>query len=229
MDDRRDVGRHDQAAVRRAGEGLDGALNVGGVVLDRTEHNVDPERRAQGLALAQVVIIKGGRLGVGHEGGAHKAGRDLLEHREPLAGDAGFVLHHASDIAARPRQAGDEARADRVGDAGEHDRDRAAFPLQRGDDGRPVCEDRVWLQGDQLFREHLRLSAGRCKAVVDADIVAFRPSTLFKPLPEAREAGLCFGIVLGEAHQRADPPHPLGLLRANRERPRCRRAAEQAR
>ena len=29
------------------------------------------------------------------------------------------------------------------------------------------------------------------------------------------------------AHEHADPPHPLGLLRARRERPRRRRAAEQ--
>ena len=49
MDDVREVGHQDQATGRRAGEGLDGALNVGGV-LEGTEHNVDPERRAQGFA-----------------------------------------------------------------------------------------------------------------------------------------------------------------------------------
>ena len=78
-----------------------------------------------------------------------------------------------------------------------------------------MCEDHVGLQGDQLFRERLKLicPAGR-KARVDADIAALRPSEPFEPLPECREARLHFRIVLGEAHQHADAPHALGLLRA---------------
>ena len=36
-----------------------------------------------------------------------------------------------------------------------------------------------------------------------------------------------FRIVRGRGHEHADAPHPLGLLRARRERPRRRRAAEQ--
>src|SRR5258708_25978383 len=34
-------------------------------------------------------------------------------------------------------------------------------------------------------------------------------------------------MFLGMAHQEADPPHALGLLRARRERPRRRRAADE--
>jgi hypothetical protein len=34
-------------------------------------------------------------------------------------------------------------------------------------------------------------------------------------------------IAFGVSQQHANPPHPLGLLRARRERPRGRRAAEQ--
>ena len=36
-----------------------------------------------------------------------------------------------------------------------------------------------------------------------------------------------FRIVRGCGHEHADAPHPLALLRARRERPRRRRAAEQ--
>jgi hypothetical protein len=90
-----------------------------------------------------------------------------------------------------------------------------------------MCEDHVGLQRDQFFREYLRLRANQRKASVDADIAAFRPSTLFQPLPECREASLCFRIVLGEAHQHTDPPHSLGLLSARRDRPRGNRAAER--
>src|SRR5215469_10088373 len=89
-------------------------------------------------------------------------------------------------------------------------------------------EDHVGLQRDQFFREYLRLCTGRSKASVDADIAAFRPSTLFQPLPECREASLGFRMVLGERYEHADAPHPIMLLRAHPERPRgCRRAAEQ--
>ena len=35
------------------------------------------------------------------------------------------------------------------------------------------------------------------------------------------------GSSAGSVHEHADAPHPLGLLRARRERPRRRRAAEQ--
>jgi hypothetical protein len=38
-------------------------------------------------------------------------------------------------------------------------------------------------------------------------------------LQERRIAGLCFRIVGGQDHEHADPPHPLGLLSARRERP----------
>jgi len=47
-----------------------------------------------------------------------------------------------------------------------------------------------------------------------------------KSLLKRRHSGLSFPIV-GRCHQQPDPPHPLGLLRARRERPRGRRAAQQ--
>src|SRR5262249_60944508 len=40
-------------------------------------------------------------------------------------------------------------------------------------------------------------------------------------------AHLPFGIVRGKVHQTTDPPRPLALLRARRERPCRRRTAEQ--
>ncbi len=60
-----------------------------------------------------------------------------------------------------------------------------------------------------------------------SDIAAFRPSTLFQPLPECREASLRFRIVLGEPHQHAYPPHAFGLLRTRREWQCGSRAAQQ--
>src|SRR5262249_43593071 len=68
-------------------------------------------------------------------------------------------------------------------------------------------------------------AAGR-KASVHADFSTLRPSTLFKPSPETHEASRHFRIVLGQGRQHGDPANSVGLLRARRERPRCR-AAEQ--
>src|SRR5262249_3924882 len=64
------------------------------------------------------------------------------------------------------------------------------------------------------------------KASVHTEIVTVRPSTLFKPLPESREARRHFRIALGQLREYGDPANSVGLLRARRKRPRdC--AAEQ--
>ena len=80
--------------------------------------------------------------------GARNRRRDLLEHRQPLPGDGCLIVLEAGEVAARPRQTGDEARTDRVGDAYEHNRDRSGRLLQRTGDVRSICEDQLGLQGE---------------------------------------------------------------------------------
>src|SRR5262249_46956944 len=60
---------------------------------------------------------------------------------------------------------------------------------------------------------------------LDMDVAAFLPAEAFKPLPKCCEPLLPYGAASRAMHQHADPPHPLGLLRTRRERPRGRRAA----
>src|SRR5262249_5343904 len=57
--------------------------------------------------------------------------------------------------------------------------------------------------------------------------MAIDPTQFLQPAQERRDAGSAFRIVRGGAHQHADAPHFLALLRARPERPRCGRAAEQ--
>jgi hypothetical protein len=64
------------------------------------------------------------------------------------------------------------------------------------------------------------------RASVDARVTAVGPAELLQRLYERRVAGLSFRILRGRVHENADAPHPLDLLRARRERPRCRCAAE---
>src|SRR5215469_15398662 len=61
----------------------------------------------------------------------------------------------------------------------------------------------------------------------DLNVAVFNPSEHRKSLPKRHQASLYFRVVLGERMQEHDAPHPLWLLRARRNRPRRRRAAEQ--
>src|SRR5262249_10683224 len=85
--------------------------------------------------------------------------------------------------------------------------------------GRGGCDSRkneIGLQRDEFLREppsRLRIF-GRCPAGVEPDIAGLHPPELLKSLPECGEERRSFQVVLGIAHQHADPPHALGLLRA---------------
>jgi hypothetical protein len=60
--------------------------------------------------------------------------------------------------------------------------------------------------------------------ILDAHVTTFCPS---KPSQFLRERRDWFGTALRGPQQHADPPHALALLRARRELPRRRRAAEK--
>src|SRR5215470_4260669 len=64
-------------------------------------------------------------------------------------------------------------------------------------------------------------------ASVDPQIAAVHLAQFLQLLDERSALRPSFRIALRPAHQYADAPHPLTLLRARRERPCCRCAAEQ--
>src|SRR6516165_9114798 len=68
---------------------------------------------------------------------------------------------------------------------------------------------------------------GRGPARVDLRVAADTPAGLLETLQECAEAGLKFPIVRSRRQENANEAHLLALLRAHRERPRCR-AAEQS-
>src|SRR5262249_30795623 len=77
----------------------------------------------------------------------------------------------------------------------------------------------------RLFANALGIAHG--PAIFDARVAAVGPTKLLQALRESGEPGLTFRIIGGEIHEHADAPHRLALLRARRERPRRRCAAEQ--
>ena len=56
-----------------------------------------------------------------------------LSSLQPFAADAVFEIRKAGGVAARPRQAFDEAGANRIGDQSEYDRHVTGRLLQRRD------------------------------------------------------------------------------------------------
>src|SRR5262245_4814119 len=62
-------------------------------------------------------------------------------------------------------------------------------------------------QCNELFREHLCLSADQRKAIVDVKIAVLRPSPLCKSLQESGDPRFRFRIVLGQGDSDTDPPH----------------------
>src|SRR5499427_10858019 len=85
----------------------------------------------------------------------------------------------------------------------------------------------VWHQRDQFRRvSAIAIDIVLAPAGVDPDVAAVAPSQLLQGLLERRQLDLTAWIVRGPVHEHTEPPHPLALLPACRERPR-RRAAEQ--
>src|SRR5262249_25118292 len=84
-------------------ECFDDALDVSGV-LYAPWHKLNPKRGRRGFASSKEIVIRD-CLGVSHQCSAHQARRNLLEHRQPLYGDARLQTHEAGEISTGPRQA----------------------------------------------------------------------------------------------------------------------------
>src|SRR5262249_38395393 len=76
-------------------------------------------------------------------------------------------------------------------------------------------------------RVFFAVNVARGPVIVRLDVASFRPTQALQRLAERRNARLCLRIALGKAHQHADPPHPAGLLRLRRNRPRGRAAEKR--
>src|SRR5262249_17480022 len=96
-------------------------------------------------------------------------------------------------------------------------------------DGRTArCQNGIRHERDQ-FRCMLAHSVRKTRAPSDVNscVSAVGPSYSTELRSERCKATLCLRIVCGQIHEHTDAPHPLGLLRAPRDRPRHGRAAEQ--
>jgi len=153
--------------------------------------------------------------------------RDLLQQFQPLAAQAVFELHESGRVATRLCQTFDIAVADRIDALCEYDWHGPCRLQQCRRGPADPGEDSLRIERDQLGRISRQVREGAdAPAIIDPQVASDRPARFRKPLQERQQARLRFRIVRTAVHEHADAPHPLGLLRARRERPRSRRAAE---
>src|SRR5262245_32717888 len=116
------IRRQHQTSIWLTRECLNGTLDVSSA-LHSNGYDIDRKRLRRGLGcpeeVANIPVVW-----ISYQRGARSRRRDLLEHRQPLPGDGFFIVQEAREIAARPRQAGNEPCANRVRDGYEHYRDR---------------------------------------------------------------------------------------------------------
>jgi hypothetical protein len=124
MNLRQRASRQDQAAIRRACEGRDGALDLAGIAYVDWAH-LHPKRRRQSLDCGELAR-SGGQGGIAKDGHSRQARRNLFEQFQPFRARGVFEQDETGGVAPWPRQAFDEAGADRIWDMHEHDRHAAA-------------------------------------------------------------------------------------------------------
>src|SRR6476659_5988606 len=92
---------------------------------------------------------------------------------------------------------------------------------------RRLCKDHLWRRSHQFscICAHA-IGVGSRIAKVNSDCT-FSPSKLLETLSEGCDVGLRQWVIFGEAHKHTDTRHALTMLRARRERPRRRCAAEK--
>jgi hypothetical protein len=134
-----------------------------------------------------------------------------------------FEIHEACSVATWVREGLDVAGADRIRALCKHDRHCAGQLQQRRYRRAAGGQDNLRCERDQLGRvSAIAIGIARAPAQVDAHIAAFGPAELLQALLERRDPSLPFWIVCGGAHECADTPHSLRLLRARRQRPNNR-------
>src|SRR5262249_53696330 len=122
-------------------------------------------------------------------------------------------------------QARNEALRDRLADRREHDRYRAGRLLRRPHGPNRIGKYHVWRLSQQFHcSSPCPLIVAHVPTIVDQNLSTDRPPQLLDALLERRNAISGFRITPEEVHQRADPPHSVGLLGARHEWPYCRPA-----
>jgi hypothetical protein len=131
-----------------------------------------------------------------------------------------FINHEPGGVAARMRQAIDNASADRIGDCRKHDRQSAVDTLQRCHSQGAAGQDDVWGERNQIRSVFYGLvGVVLAPACVDPYIPANTPAQFLEALVERCKSVLTFRVLRSPVHEHADAPYPLRLLGLRGNRP----------
>src|SRR5262245_44886752 len=187
-------------------------------------NNIEAKRAGCGLSFAHFQH-RGGIAGIGHDRQMAQTGDNLSQEFEPLAGKIGALGRQAGDVAGWSRQAWYEAGADRIVRRREHDRDNRCHLL--------CCEHRPSHRYDHIDLESDKLGGNLAKAlgtplrptILDRHGATLDPAEFAQSLNK----GGC-PCNPGRRSARSKEPNDRQLrwlLRAGRERPRRRCAADE--
>src|SRR5262245_27979635 len=136
-----------------------------------------------------------------------------------------MLTRQAGDVAARSRQTLDDACANRISRSRKHDRDHRCRLLGRERRESVVRNNNIDLKPDELGGNLSKsLAASLGPAILDCEIAALVPAQ-FPQSPD--KGGGPFALCRSRTGAQQANGHWLALLRARRERPRRRRAANQ--
>src|SRR6516162_5423350 len=122
-------------------------------------------------------------------------------------------------------QARDESLTDRIRNLREHNRDGPRLGRRRW---RAGSKEDIGRHAYEFLREGVHaVDIASGVAVVDLDIASLGPSKRGERVHKLRDGAPVIRVAFETEREYADPPHPLGLLRARRQRPYRGRAAEQ--
>jgi hypothetical protein len=131
-----------------------------------------------------------------------------------------FEQRKTGGVSTRPRQAIDEAAADRVDDRREHDRHGTGYLLQRRHGLAAIGQDDVGRERDQFGRVCAHaVDIAHAPAGDDPHVATVGPAQFLQPLRERSHPGHRFRIVRGQVDEYADDRQLRRLLRARRVRP----------
>ena len=194
--------RHDQAAIRAQRANAASARSISPASLHIDGLDLHPERRRHCTGRRRTASISTVVPGSTNDRNARHARHDLLEQLQPFAAASSYSNDsNAGDVAARPREAVDEAGADRIGASHEHDRHRCGCRLCSGadvaavaDDERPARAQPIPPRACECARHRRRPNGCRSRTL--------RPSAQpnsRRPLQKRREAGLSVRTVRSPA------------------------------
>jgi hypothetical protein len=152
------------------------------------------------------------------------AGDQLMQQLKPLRGQSAAEKAHTGRVPSRTVQSGNKSRLDRIDGGAEDNRNGRGRGLRRKGRRRAGCRNDRHPTPHQSLRQRRRAIVLAVRPLIfDDDVSALDIADVIEALAKRIRKGR----IARACPARQPPDHRRGRLRARRERPRSRRAAER--